>query len=187
MIEIPPAQRIGKLKYAIRNIATAAGLLEAEGRLPEAVVACVGGGSNAIGMFAGFVDDADVRLIGVEAAGAASLGTGRPGVLHGARSSVLADEDGQIADAHSISAGLDYPGVGPEHAWLRDSGRATYVGATDDEAIAAFRELARTEGIVPALEPSHALARARELDAELILVCLSGRGDKDLAEVLAQR
>ncbi|MFL5965749.1 MAG: tryptophan synthase subunit beta [Gaiellaceae bacterium] len=162
-------------------------LVAAEGRLPEAVVACVGGGSNAIGMFAGFVDDADVQLVGVEAAGAASLGTGHAAVLHGARSSVLADDDGQIADAHSISAGLDYPGVGPEHAWLRDSGRATYVGATDDEAIAAFRELARTEGIVPALEPSHALARARELDAELILVCLSGRGDKDLAEVLAQR
>jgi tryptophan synthase beta chain len=136
-------------------------------------------------MFAGFVDDPDVRLIGVEAAGAASLGTGRPAVLHGARSSVLADEDGQIADAHSISAGLDYPGVGPEHAWLRDSGRAEYVGATDEEALAAFRRLTRTEGIVPALEPSHALARVADLDAESILVCLSGRGDKDLAEVLA--
>jgi tryptophan synthase beta chain len=160
--------------------------LAVEGRLPEAVVACVGGGSNAIGMFAGFLDDADVRLIGVEAAGAASLGTGRAGVLHGARSSILADEDGQIADAHSISAGLDYPGVGPEHAFLRDSGRAVYVGATDDEAIAAFRRLAQTEGIIPALEPSHALARAQELDADLIVVCLSGRGDKDLAEVLAQ-
>jgi tryptophan synthase beta chain len=159
--------------------------LEAEGRLPEAVLACVGGGSNAIGMFAGFVDDPGVRLVGVEAAGAASLGTGRPAVLHGARSSVLADEDGQITDAHSISAGLDYPGVGPEHAWLRDSGRAEYVGATDDEALAAFRRLTRTEGIVPALEPSHALARVADVDAESILVCLSGRGDKDLAEVLA--
>jgi tryptophan synthase beta chain len=159
-------------------------LLEREGRLPEVVVACVGGGSNAIGTFAAFVDD-DVRLLGVEAAGAASLGTGHAGVLHGARSSVLADEDGQIADAHSISAGLDYPGVGPEHAFLRDSGRAQYVGATDEEALAAFRELTRTEGIIPALEPAHALARARELDAELVLVCLSGRGDKDLAEVLA--
>jgi tryptophan synthase beta chain len=106
-------------------------------------------------------------------------------VLHGARSSVLADEDGQIADAHSISAGLDYPGVGPEHAWLRDSGRADYVRTTDDEALAAFRELTRLEGIIPALEPSHALARARELQEELVLVCLSGRGDKDLAEVLA--
>jgi tryptophan synthase beta chain len=158
-------------------------ILAAEGRLPEAVVACVGGGSNAIGMFAGFLED-DVRLVGVEAAGAASLGTGRAGVLHGARSSVLADDDGQILDAHSISAGLDYPGVGPEHAYLRDTGRAEYVGATDDEALAAFSRLARTEGILPALEPAHALARAAELDAELILVCLSGRGDKDLAQVV---
>src|SRR6266550_1238903 len=158
-------------------------LLAVEERLPDAVVACVGGGSNAIGIFHGFVDD-DVRLIGVEAAGAASLGSGRAGVLHGARSSILADEDGQIADAHSISAGLDYPGVGPEHAYLRDSGRAEYVGATDEEALAAFRDLARSEGIIPALEPAHALARARDLDAELILVGLSGRGDKDLAEVL---
>jgi tryptophan synthase beta chain len=160
-------------------------ILAAEDRLPEAVVACVGGGSNAIGTFAGFVDD-DVRLLGVEAAGAASLGTGRAGVLHGARSSVLADDDGQILDAHSISAGLDYPGVGPEHAHLRDTGRAEYVGATDDEALAAFRRLARTEGIIPALEPAHALARAAELDAELILVCLSGRGDKDLAQVVGE-
>jgi len=159
-------------------------MLAAAGRLPEAVVACVGGGSNAIGIFAGFVDDVEVRLIGVEAAGAASLGSGRPGVLHGARSPVLADADGQIADAHSISAGLDYPGVGPEHAALRDSGRASYLCATDDEAVAAFRRLARTEGLVPALEPAHALARVADLDAELVLVCLSGRGDKDLAEVL---
>jgi tryptophan synthase beta chain len=158
--------------------------LAAEGRLPEVVVACVGGGSNAIGMFAGFIDD-DVRLLGVEAADAASLGAGRPAVLHGARSSVLADEDGQITDAHSISAGLDYPGVGPEHAWLRDSGRAQYVGATDEEALTAFRDLTRLEGIIPALEPAHALARARELESERVLVCLSGRGDKDLAEVLA--
>jgi tryptophan synthase beta chain len=155
-----------------------------EGRLPEVVVACVGGGSNAIGTFAGFLDDENVRLVGVEAAGAASLGSGRAGVLHGARSSLLADEDGQILDAHSVSAGLDYPGVGPEHAFLRDSGRAEYVSATDDEALEAFRELARTEGIIPALEPAHALARARELEEELVLVCLSGRGDKDLAEVL---
>jgi tryptophan synthase beta chain len=160
-------------------------LLEVEGRLPEAVLAAVGGGSNAIGMFAGFLDDEGVELIGVEAAGAASLGSGRPAVLHGARSSVLADEDGQVADAHSISAGLDYPGVGPEHAWLRDSGRARYVTATDEEALGAFRRLTRTEGIIPALEPAHALARVPELDAELVLVCLSGRGDKDLAEVLA--
>jgi tryptophan synthase beta chain len=158
--------------------------LAVEGRLPEVVVACVGGGSNAIGMFAGFLDDGEVRLVGVEAADAASLGTGRPAVLHGARSSVLADEDGQISDAHSISAGLDYPGVGPEHAWLRDSSRAEYVTANDDEALAAFRDLTRLEGIIPALEPAHALARARGLDEELVLVCLSGRGDKDLAEVL---
>ena len=161
-------------------------ILAAEDRLPDAVVACVGGGSNAIGLFAGFVDDVDVRLIGVEAAGAASLGTGRAGVLHGARSSLLADEDGQITDAHSISAGLDYPGVGPEHAFLRDSGRAEYVPATDEEALDAFHLLAEREGIIPALEPAHALARALELDAELVLVGLSGRGDKDLATVLSR-
>jgi tryptophan synthase beta chain len=160
-------------------------VLESYERLPDAVVACVGGGSNAIGLFAGFLDD-DVRLVGVEAAGAASLASGRPAVLHGARSSVLADEDGQILDAHSISAGLDYPGVGPEHAALRDSGRAEYVTATDAEALAAFRRLAETEGIIPALEPAHALARALDLDAELVLVGLSGRGDKDLTEVLAR-
>jgi tryptophan synthase beta chain len=160
--------------------------LEAEGRLPDVVLACVGGGSNAIGMFYDLLADADVRLIGVEAAGAASLATGRPGVLHGARSSVLADDDGQILDAHSISAGLDYPGVGPEHAFLRDSGRVEYVTATDHEALTAFRHLAQAEGIIPALEPAHALARARELAEEHVLVCLSGRGDKDLAEVLAQ-
>jgi tryptophan synthase beta chain len=161
-------------------------ILAAEERLPEAVVACVGGGSNAIGIFAGFVDDPDVRLIGVEAAEAASLVTGRSGILHGTRSSLLADEDGQVLDAHSAAAGLDYPGVGPEHAWLRDSGRAKYVTASDAEALAAFRRLAATEGIIPALEPAHALARAAELDAELVLVCLSGRGDKDLDEVLAR-
>ena len=161
-------------------------ILAAEGRLPEVAVACVGGGSNAIGLFAGFLDDPGVRLIGVEAAGAASLGTGRTGVLHGSRSSLLADEDGQVLDAHSISAGLDYPGVGPEHAFLRDTGRAEYVAAGDDEALAAFRRLAQTEGIIPALEPAHALAKALELDEELILVCLSGRGDKDLAEVLSR-
>jgi tryptophan synthase beta chain len=159
-------------------------ILDAEGRLPEAVVACVGGGSNAIGLFAGFLDDADVRLIGVEAAGAASLGSGRAGVLHGSRSSILADEDGQILDAHSISAGLDYPGVGPEHAHLRDSGRADYVPATDEEALAAFHLLAEREGILPALEPAHAVAHALTLDEEVILVGLSGRGDKDLSVVL---
>jgi tryptophan synthase beta chain len=161
-------------------------MLAVEGRLPEVVVACVGGGSNAIGAFYAFIAD-DVRLVGVEAAGAASLGTGRAAVLHGARSSVLADADGQIADAHSISAGLDYPGVGPEHAALRDSGRAEYLPCTDDEALAAFHRLAETEGIIPALESSHALARALDLEEELILVCLSGRGDKDLAEVLSHR
>ena len=161
-------------------------ILAAEGRLPDAVVACVGGGSNAIGLFRGFVDDPDVRLVGVEAAGAASLGTGRPSILHGARSYALADEDGQIADAHSISAGLDYPGVGPEHAALRTSGRAEYVAATDEEALAAFRLLSRREGIIPALEPAHALARALEMEEELIVVGLSGRGDKDLETVLEQ-
>jgi tryptophan synthase beta chain len=155
------------------------------GRLPEAVVACVGGGSNAIGLFAGFLEDEDVRLVGVEAEGAASLSNGRAAVLHGARSSVLADGDGQIAETHSISAGLDYPGVGPEHAHLRDTGRAEYVTASDADALAAFHRLAETEGILPALEPAHALARALDLDAELVLVGLSGRGDKDLAEVLA--
>jgi tryptophan synthase beta chain len=159
--------------------------LERLGRLPDAVVACVGGGSNAIGLFAGFLADDGVRLIGVEAEGAASLSAGRPSVLHGSRSSVLADSDGQVLDAHSISAGLDYPGVGPEHAYLRDSGRAEYVTASDAEALAAFRQLAAVEGILPALEPAHALARALDLDAETILVGLSGRGDKDLAEVLS--
>jgi tryptophan synthase beta chain len=161
-------------------------ILEAEGRLPEVAVACVGGGSNAIGLFTGFLDDSEVRLVGVEAGGAASLGTGRTAILHGSRSSVLADEDGQVLDAESISAGLDYPGSGPEHAFLRDSGRAEYLPASDDEALAAFKRLARTEGILPALEPSHALARVADLDEELVLVCLSGRGDKDLDEVLSR-
>jgi tryptophan synthase beta chain len=155
-------------------------ILATERGLPEVAIACVGGGSNAIGLFARFLDDPQVRLVGVEAHDAASLGTGRPGVLHGARSSLLADEDGQILDAHSVAAGLDYPGVGPEHAFLRDSGRAEYVKATDAEARAAFERLAHTEGIIPALEPAHALARVAELDAELVVLCLSGRGDKDL-------
>jgi tryptophan synthase beta chain len=179
----PYPEIVGELQSVIGREAREQ-ILAAEERLPDAVVACVGGGSNAIGAFRAFVADDAVRLIGVEAAGAASLGTGRPGVLHGSRSSVLADEDGQIADAHSISAGLDYPGVGPEHAHLRDAGRAAYVPATDDEALAALHLLAEREGIIAALEPSHALARALELDAELIVVCLSGRGDKDLAVVL---
>jgi tryptophan synthase beta chain len=180
----PYPELVAELQSVIGREARAQ-MLAAEGRLPAAVVACVGGGSNAIGIFRGFLDDAEVRLVGVEAAGAASLGTGRAGVLHGARSSVLADEDGQIADAYSISAGLDYPGVGPEHAFLRDGGRAEYRTATDAEALDAFRELARTEGIVPALEPAHALAHARGLDADPLLLCLSGRGDKDLDEALA--
>jgi len=172
-------------------------ILAAEGRLPDRVIACVGGGSNAIGTFAGFAEDAGVELIGVEAAGegidsgrhGASLVAGRQGVLHGAFSSVLADEDGQILEAHSISAGLDYPGVGPEHAWLRDSGRARYVAVTDEQALRAFRELARLEGIVPALESSHAIAWLREEGAGgggLDLLTLSGRGDKDLAEATAK-
>jgi tryptophan synthase beta chain len=169
-------------------------VLEATGRLPDRVLACVGGGSNAIGTFVPFVDDADVQLIGVEAAGeglesgrhGAPLTTGARGVLHGAMSAVLQDDDGQVLEAHSISAGLDYPGSGPEHAFLRDSGRAEYVTTTDEEALDAFRRLARTEGILPALEPSHALARVAELDEELVLVCLSGRGDKDLDEVLSR-
>jgi tryptophan synthase beta chain len=178
----PYPEIVGELQSVIGREARAQ-ILEAEGRLPEVAIACVGGGSNAIGLFSGFVDDPDVRLVGVEAEEAASLGDGRPGVLHGARSSLLADEDGQILDAHSMAAGLDYPGVGPEHAFLRDSGRAEYIKATDDEALAALRRLTRTEGILPALEPSHALARVDGLDAELVLVCLSGRGDKDLASV----
>ena len=178
----PYPEIVGQLQSIIGREARAQ-ILEAEERLPEVAIACVGGGSNAIGLFAGFVDDPEVRLVGVEADEAASLGDGRPGVLHGARSSLLADEDGQILDAHSMAAGLDYPGVGPEHAFLRDSGRAEYVKATDEEALAALRRLTQTEGILPALEPSHALARVAGLDAELILVCLSGRGDKDLASV----
>ncbi len=171
-------------------------LLDRTGRLPDRVIACVGGGSNAIGMFTAFVGDPAVELIGVEAAGE-GIASGRhgapltvggsPGVLHGSLSAVLQDEDGQILEAHSISAGLDYPGSGPEHAYLRDSGRARYVAVTDVEAIAAFREVTRLEGIVPALEPAHALHWVlANPGGELDLVCLSGRGDKDLAEVLAQ-
>ena len=166
-------------------------------KLPDAVVACVGGGSNAMGIFAGFIDDASVRLVGVEAAGegistghhAAPLCAGDVGVLHGAKSYVLQTSDGQIVEAHSISAGLDYPGVGPEHAWLKDSGRATYGAVTDAQALEAFQQLCRTEGIIPALETSHALAYLPTLASELpgeadVLVCLSGRGDKDLDTVL---
>jgi tryptophan synthase beta chain len=159
-------------------------VLEAEGRLPDVVIACVGGGSNAIGMFVPFVEDKGVAIVGVEAADAASLGGGRKAVLHGARSSVLADTDGQIMDAHSISAGLDYPGVGPEHAWLRDAGRVRYLPCTDDEALRAFQRLTQLEGIIPALESSHALAKVDEVEGDVIALCLSGRGDKDLDEAL---
>jgi tryptophan synthase beta chain len=174
---------------------TRAQLLERVGRLPSRVVACVGGGSNSIGMFAGFVNDPDVELIGVEAAGeglasgrhgAPLTAGGRAGVLHGSLSAVLQDDDGQILEAHSISAGLDYPGSGPEHAHLRDSGRARYAAVTDHDALGAFRELTRLEGIIPALESAHALAWLLANPAgELDVVCLSGRGDKDLAEVIA--
>src|SRR5579875_2907493 len=170
-------------------------ILERAGRLPERVIACVGGGSNAIGMFTAFLDDPEVELVGVEAAGegldtgrhgAPLTAAGQPGVLHGAFSALMHDEDGQVLEAHSISAGLDYPGTGPEHAWLRDSGRARYVAVTDAEALAAFARTARLEGIIPALESAHALAFTLAGEAsELDLVCLSGRGDKDLAEALA--
>jgi tryptophan synthase beta chain len=177
--------------------------LAAEGGLPARVIACVGGGSNAIGTFYAFLEDREVELIGVEAAGegldarhGASLVAGTAGVLHGAMSSVLADEQGQILEAHSVSAGLDYPGVGPEHAHLRDTGRARYEAVTDAEALRAFRELARLEGILPALEPSHAIAwllrsakssaRASDSADGYDLLCLSGRGDKDLAEAIAR-
>ncbi len=169
-------------------------ILEQAGRLPQRVIACVGGGSNSIGMFVPFVEDAGVELVGVEAAGA-GIDTGRhgapltvagrPGVLHGAYSALMQDEDGQILEAHSISAGLDYPGSGPQHAWLRDSGRARYVAVTDNEALSAFSLTARLEGIIPALESSHAIAWAlANQESEVDLVCLSGRGDKDLAEAL---
>ena len=171
-------------------------LHEAEGRLPDVAVAAIGGGSNAMGLFHPFLDDAGVRLIGVEAAGhgldsgkhAASLTGGRPGVLHGNRTYLLQDDDGQITEAHSISAGLDYPGIGPEHSWLHDIGRVEYVSATDDEALEAFQLCTRTEGIIPALEPAHALAHVAKLAPTLpkdaiILVNLSGRGDKDIFTV----
>ncbi|MEA2645867.1 MAG: tryptophan synthase beta chain [Chloroflexota bacterium] len=166
--------------------------LERNGRLPGAVLACVGGGSNAIGMFHAFIPDAEVRLVGLEAAGlgvdtgrhAASIQGGRPGVLHGSYSYLLQDDDGQITETHSISAGLDYPGVGPEHSQLKDAGRATYEAITDAEALEAFHLTCRLEGIIPALESSHAIARALQGGLEgPLLVCLSGRGDKDLDTV----
>ncbi|MFL5402955.1 MAG: tryptophan synthase subunit beta [Gemmatimonadales bacterium] len=171
-------------------------MLERYGRLPHTVVACVGGGSNAMGIFSGFLGDADVQLVGVEAAGkgiatghhSATLSAGRPGVLHGSLSYLLQDADGQVAPAHSVSAGLDYPGVGPEHSYLRDSGRVTYETATDADALDAFQLLCRLEGIIPALEPAHALAWVKRAAGRWpreapVLVCLSGRGDKDVAHV----
>ena len=173
-------------------------ILEAEGRLPDVAIACVGGGSNAIGLFHPFLEDASVRLIGVEAAGegvetlhhAATLSKGRPGVLHGSKSYLLQDEYGQVQEAHSISAGLDYPGVGPEHSFLKDSHRAEYVAITDKEALEGFRLLSETEGIIPALEPSHAIAHVAKIAPsmrkdEVILLGLSGRGDKDINTVMA--
>jgi tryptophan synthase beta chain len=173
-------------------------LLRQEGRLPTAVVACVGGGSNAMGIFAPFLDDSAVRLIGVEASGegiatghhSATLGQGTPGVLHGALSYLLQDADGQVLPAHSVSAGLDYPGVGPEHSWLKDQGRVRYESVDDRAALAAFRDFAGLEGIIPALETAHAIAWIRAARTEwrpddLVLLCLSGRGDKDVAEVVA--
>ena len=169
-------------------------ILEAEGRLPDVVMACVGGGSNSIGMFADFIDEKDVKLIGVEAAGkgigtgehASAMALGEPGVLHGMRSYLLQDEDGNVQLAHSISAGLDYPGVGPEHAYLKDSGRAVYTSATDVEAMDALMELCKIEGIIPAIESAHAIAKLKETLGEekakeqIMVVCLSGRGDKDV-------
>jgi len=181
---------------SVIGVETRAQMLELEGRLPDATVACIGGGSNAIGMFHPFLQDETVRLIGVEAAGhglatdkhAASLTGGRPGVLHGNKTYLLQDPEGQIIDAHSISAGLDYPGIGPEHSFLNDIGRAQYLSATDDEALAAFQLCAELEGIIPALESAHAIARLPEIAKELgkdgvVVLLLSGRGDKDVATV----
>jgi len=172
-------------------------ILEAEGRLPDALVACIGGGSNAIGLFYPFLDDTEIAIYGVEAAGkglgsglhAASLTGGTPGILHGNRTYLLQNDDGQITDAHSISAGLDYPGIGPEHSWLHDIGRVNYVSATDDDALVAFQLCARLEGIIPALEPSHALAYVStvigDMDPdEIVILNMCGRGDKDLGAVL---
>ena len=171
-------------------------MIEREGRLPDSIIACIGGGSNAIGLFHPFLDDPSVEIYGVEAAGhgvasglhAASLTGGRPGVLHGNRTYLLMDPDGQIAEAHSISAGLDYPGIGPEHSWLHDMGRVKYISATDQEALDAFQLLSKLEGIIPALEPAHAIARAVEIAAtkpkdHLMIVNLCGRGDKDIFSV----
>jgi tryptophan synthase beta chain len=192
-----PYPRMVRDFQAIIGVEARAQLLERTGRLPRSVVACVGGGSNAMGVFHAFVPDARVELIGVEAAGegleserhSASLTRGTPGVLHGALSYLLQDETGQVHPAHSISAGLDYPGVGPEHSFLKDSGRATYVSVRDDEAMAGFQLLSRLEGIIPALETAHAVAwvdreRARWTADDVVLLCISGRGDKDVAQVM---
>jgi len=182
---------------SVIGVETKEQILEAEGRLPDAIVACIGGGSNAIGLFHPFLDDKDVAIYGVEAGGygldkenghAASMSGGRPGVLHGNRTYLLQDPDGQILEGHSISAGLDYPGVGPEHSWLKDSGRVTYVPATDREALEAFQLLTRLEGIIPALEPAHALAHVMKLaptmsQDQIIVMNLCGRGDKDVFTV----
>jgi tryptophan synthase beta chain len=175
---------------------TRAQMLEMEGRLPDLVTACVGGGSNAMGMFHPFLDDTDVEIHGVEAAGegvdtprhAATISKGSPGVLHGSRSYLLQDGDGQIIEAHSISAGLDYPGTGPEHSWLKDIGRAKYFAVTDQEALDAFVLLSKLEGIIPALESAHAVAHAIKIAPQMkpdriIAICLSGRGDKDIFSV----
>ena len=175
-------------------------ILEIEGKLPNVVMACIGGGSNAIGMFYNFINDPDVNLIGVEAAGlgvdtgkhAATMTCGRLGVFHGMKSLFCQDENGQIAPVYSVSAGLDYPGVGPEHAWLNSIGRAQYVGATDDEAIEAFEYLSRIEGIIPAIESSHAVAHALKIvpkmnKDDIVIICLSGRGDKDVAAIAKYR
>jgi tryptophan synthase beta chain len=183
---------------SVIGIETKAQILELEGRLPDAIVACIGGGSNAIGLFHPFLNDEGVKIIGVEAAGdgmdtprhAAAINGGRPGVLHGNKTYLIQDGEGQIVEAHSISAGLDYPGIGPEHSWLHDVGRATYLTCTDTEALAAFKLCAELEGIIPALESSHALARLPQIVAEvgkdgIIVVNLSGRGDKDVAQVAA--
>ena len=191
-----PYPRMVRDFQAVIGRETRSQILEREGRLPVAVVACVGGGSNAMGMFHDFAGEPGVELVGVEAAGAgldsgrhsASLSAGRPGVLHGAMSYLLQDADGQVAPAHSISAGLDYPGVGPEHAYLKDAGLARYESVTDGEALAAFRSLARLEGIIPALESAHAVAYVLRQGAQWnnrgpVVICLSGRGDKDVAEV----
>jgi len=191
-----PYPRIVRDFQAVIGWEARAQVLEREGRLPDAVVACVGGGSNAMGLFAAFLDDSGVRLVGVEAAGrglhtgqhAASLTAGSPGVLHGAHTYLLQDEAGQVLPTHSVSAGLDYPAVGPEHAYLRESGRAEYLAVTDEEALEAFHRLARLEGILPALEPAHALACLPAVVARLgpdplVLVGLSGRGDKDVEVV----